>query len=166
MICYGGHPVVGFADAPCPNNPPPRAGYVIWKGAVPPALVQWAMALRDNIKDWPYGQEWTMRWHGQDVLARKDHHTWTYRGGQLLTGLCIPGVTLYRLPQPAAASGRLADAMPLDPATARPDPSLALYSVSSTPPPERTDWKLVAVTAVAAATVAGMFVLGVQAAGR
>jgi len=52
-----------------------------------------------------------------------------------------------------------------DPATAAPDPDLALYSVSATKPPERTDWPLVMVCAAALATVAGGFVWGIQAAG-
>jgi|HubBroStandDraft_2_1064218.scaffolds.fasta_scaffold45219_4 hypothetical protein len=37
---------------------------------------------------------------------------------------------------------------------------------SAPQPPERTDWKLVAVCAVALVTVTGGFVWGIQAAGR
>jgi hypothetical protein len=49
---------------------------------------------------------------------------------------------------------------------ARPDPSLAVFSVPSTEPPERTNWGLVAVTAVAATAVTTAFWWGLHAAGR
>ena len=46
------------------------------------------------------------------------------------------------------------------------DPELARYYASATQPPERTDWGLVLVCAVALVTVSGAFVWGVRAAGR
>lgn len=161
MISLGGRAVVGFGGAACPGNPAPRAGYTIWKGGVPQELVQWAVTLRDNIRDWPYGQEWTMRWNDMDVMARKDHHTWTYQNGALKTGLCIPGITLYK--PVAKPAGALSAADVVDPATVSPDPALALYSVSATPPPEKTNWLLVGVSASALATVAGLFALSLHA---
>ena len=164
MISLGGHPVVGFAGAPCPSNPPPPAGYVIWKGPVPTPLTQWAMDLRDNIRKYPFGTTWTIEYGGETVLARHDHHEWTYRNGVLVTGLCLSGVTLYRQRPQSGVTG-LGAADVTDPATAAPDPELALYSVSATQPPEHTDWPLVLVCAAALATVAGGFVGMIRAAG-
>ena len=169
MISRGGHPVAGFAlGAPCPSNPPPPAGYVVWRGPVPPELTQWAIVLRDQLRPpYPFTKTWTMGWGGETVIARIDRHSWTYRRSpdgtaKLLIGLCIPGVTLYRQ---ASYSMGLHAADATDPATALPDPDLALYSVSMTRPPERTDWPLVVVCAGAIATVSGMFALGIRAAG-
>jgi hypothetical protein len=166
VIYRNGQPVV-FGEA-CPSNLPPPAGYVVWKGSVPQELTQWAIALRDRIASYPYGQQWTMTWGGTNVLARKDRHEWTYRRNPdgtatLLTGICIPGITLYK---PSSPSSGLSAADVTDPALATPDPDLALYSASMTRPPERTDWGLVTVCAAALATVAGGFVWGIRAAGR
>jgi hypothetical protein len=168
VIFRGGRPVVGFGDVPCPSNPAPPSGYAIWKGPVPPELTQWAIAIRDHIGSYPYGQQFTMNWAGSTVLARKDHHTWTYvrqpdGSVQLRTGICIPGVTLYR-PQTSTVSGLGADAT--DPGATAPDPDLALFSVSSVAPPERTDWGLVVLSAGAAVVVAGLFVWGLHAVGE
>ena len=165
MIRLGGRPVVGFGDAPCPSNPPPRAGYAVWKGAVPPELTKWAVTLRDHIAPFPYGQEWTMQWGVVDVVARKDHHEWTYRkqpdgSTKLLMGICWPGITLYK-PIPVGVSGLGVDYV-LDPATATPDPQLALYGAL---PPERPNWGLVLLGASAAAATVGLFSWGLRAAG-
>ena len=161
MLMRGGRPVIGFADQKCPDNPPPRAGYSVWKGPVPRELTRWAIDLRDHVVSFPYGQEWTTRWGETDVVARKDHHRFTYRNGQLVTGICWPGITLYR-PIPIGVTG-LGDAPVLDPATAKPDPQLALYTH---PPPEQTNWGLVAVGGAAVATTVGLFLWGMHAAGR
>jgi hypothetical protein len=161
-MLYGGRPVIGFGDAPCPSNPPPRAGYAVWRGPVPKELTQWAMMLRDHVAAFPYGQEWTMRWMGTNVVARKDFHRWTYQGGQLVTGLCIPGITLYRPPPPAHG---LDAALVLDPATAVPDPQLAVFDVPLTPP-ERPSWGLVAASVAAIGATAGLFWWGLYTAGR
>jgi hypothetical protein len=168
VIYFGGRQVVGFGDASCPDNSSPPSEYVIWRGPVPPELTQWAITLRDLMSQYPYGQTWTTIWNGATVLARKDHHTFTYRrlpdgSATLLTGICIPGITIYR-ERPRQAGLNAADAT--DPATALPDPELALYSVSATQPPERTDWGLVLACAAAIAVVSGGFVWGVRAAGR
>jgi hypothetical protein len=170
MISYGGRPVVGFGvgDVPCPSNPSVPDGYLIWKGAVPPELTQWVIALRDQLRSYPYGQRWTTDWNGFTVLARKDHHTWTYRpqpngAPKLVTGLCLPGITLYR-PEPQLLAGLGIAAV--DPATALPDPDLALYlaPTASPPPIERTDWPLTAACAAAIVVVTGAVVWGIQAA--
>ena len=94
----------------CPGNPPPPDGYRVWRGSVPPELVQWAIDLRDHIRSFPYGTVWTMSYGGQTVVARKDYHTWTYKGGQLLQGICIPGITLYEpIPPAVGASTPIGD---------------------------------------------------------
>lgn len=147
----------------CPANPPPPAGFVIWKGPVPAPLTQWAMDLRDHINQFPRGYTWTIQYGGGTVLARHDSHSWTWRNGVLVTGLCLSGVTLYR---PAAQQAGLNAADVTDPATATPDPELALYSASATRAPEKTDWGLVLVCAAALATVSGGFVWGIRVAGR
>ncbi len=147
----------------CPANPPPPAGFVIWKGPVPAPLTQWAMDLRDHINQFPRGYTWTIQYGGGTVLARHDSHSWTWRNGVLVTGLCLSGVTLYR---PAAQQAGLNAADVTDPATATPDPELALYSASATRAPEKTDWGLVLVCAAALATVSGGFVWGIREAGR
>jgi hypothetical protein len=167
MISFGGRPAVGFGDPPCPSNPPPRAGYAVWKGGVPPELTQWAVTLRNHIAPFPYGQEWTMRWGTTDVVARKDHHEWTYRKqpdgtATLLTGICVPGITLYRPPPPTGVSGLGIDYV-LDPATASPDPQLALYP--ALPPPDRTDWGPVVGCFAALTATVGLFSWGLHAAG-
>jgi hypothetical protein len=82
-------------SSPCPSDPPPPAGYRVWTGAVPTELTQWAIDLLRHVNAYAYGTTWTLVYQGQNVLARKDHHTWTWRGGVLVTGICIPGITLY-----------------------------------------------------------------------
>jgi hypothetical protein len=90
------------AEGPCASDPPAPAGYRVWTGRVPTELTQWAIDLLRTVNRYDYGTTWTMPFQGMTVLARKDHHTWTWRGGQLVTGICIPGITLYT-PAPAAA---------------------------------------------------------------
>ena len=82
----------------CLANPPSPEGFKIWRGAAPDtALVQWAVDLRDHwMMTAKYGDAQTLDYDGSIVLARKDHHTWTYKKGVLVTGICIPGITLYK----------------------------------------------------------------------
>lgn len=163
MILFGGRPVIGFADAGCPDNPPPPTGYVVWRGPVPPELEQWALALLRDVAAPPYGKTWTMQSGPETVVARKDYHQWAFRRladgtTTLVTGICVPGITLYRLPaQPSGADAT-------DPAAAQPDPTLATYSLMR--PPERTSWGLVAASTGAAATTVALFLWGLHAAGR
>lgn len=90
MVCFG-------MPAACPSNPPPPAGYAVWQGAVPAELSNWAVDIRDHeIGKVPYWSTWSKDYNGVTVLARKDYHTWTYINGQLITGICIPGITLYQ----------------------------------------------------------------------
>lgn len=155
---FGGRPVVGFADGPCPPNPAAPAGFAIWRGSVPPELTQWAVALRDNITPFPYGQEWAASWNGINVVARKDHHTWTYRkhpdgSTTLAQNICIPGITLYKAVPMTGTSG-LGEDLVFDPATAAPDIELALYPASQRPAP--SFWRPALGGAVAGAAIVGI----------
>lgn len=105
----------------CPGNPPAPPGYAIWRGPVPPELAQQAVALRNQISTFPFGQQWAAGWNGSTVLFRKDHHTWTFRKTGLQTNICISGITLY-----SSIPKSVGDYV-FDPATAQPDPELALY---------------------------------------
>jgi hypothetical protein len=115
------------------------------------------MDLRDHVNKFPYGQMWSLDYNGQTVIARKDFHSWTYRGGKLIEGICLPGITIYS-PKPAAlgAAGLAADDL------TTPDPTAAMWSV----PPESTDWRLVAVSGVAIVAITAAFLLAIRAAGN
>jgi len=124
----------------CQANPPPPAGYAVWRGPVPAQLTAWAVSLRDNaLIAAPYGAMWTASYENQTIVARKDRHSWTYRkhpdGSTVLAqNICIPGITLYKPIAPAGVAGLGVDYV-LDPATAAPDVELALYPVPHEPPP-------------------------------
>lgn len=124
--------------AACPGNPPPHPGYVYWTGGVPPALSVWAVKLLDGSSRWPFGQEWTMPLGSETVIARKDHHTWTYRGGKLVHG-CFTGITLYRPRKLGEGDGTAID--PNDPSS-----GVAQFTDAG------TDWAMVGLT--------GGFILG------
>jgi hypothetical protein len=137
----------------CPANPPPPAGYSVWKGHVPEPLVAWAKGLRDHIAKYPLHTVW---WSDPDiypdlVAARSDSHTWTYKPGRgLVTGICIRGITLYR---PLPDKGlRSATTVVLDPATAQPDPQLAVYDPAAGP-----NWMIVASAGLALVAVVALF---------
>jgi hypothetical protein len=86
----------------CPQDAPAPTGFRVWTGAVPTDLTQWAIDLLRHVNAYPYGTTWTIAYGGATVLARKDHHSWTWRNGVLVTGICIPGITLYTQAPPAA----------------------------------------------------------------
>jgi hypothetical protein len=139
----------------CASNPPPPIGFHIWRGPVPAPLVQWAVDLRDHINKFPYGQVWTLDYNGATVAARKDFHVWSYRNGKLVTGLCIPGITLYA-PKPAGVAATIQiDSLDV------PDPSAAVFNSTDT-----TDWRLVAVSGAAIVATVGLFLLAIRGAGR
>ena len=119
------------------------------------------MDLRDHINKYPYGQTWTMEYQGSTVTARKDYHSWTYRGGQLVTGICIPGITLF---QPLANVVQASPSDALDSQALTPDPSLAVYGADDVPP--GINWGLVLLSGAAAVLVVGGFVLMLRQAGR
>lgn len=155
----------------CPTNPPPPDGFRVWRKAVPQQLTDWAIYLRDlEMPQAAYGTTWGM-WltlpgkPSQYVIARKDHHGWTYKNGRLLTGLCIPGITIYEslLTQAVAASYSTDN---ID----APDPNAALFSVDTdssgmpiSPIETETspDWRLVAGSAAALLLVGGLFAMAV-----
>jgi len=147
----------------CPSNPAAPAGYTIWKGSVPQPLVDWAVSIRDHVSSKPFGYTETLEYDGQAVLARVDRHSWTYRNGQLITGLCIKGITLYSpIPAPAGAGAPAlaASATGLTPDQVTPDPEYAMY-----PQELGTDWRLVGACAVAILAVGGLFALAIHHAG-
>jgi hypothetical protein len=152
---------------PCSPNPPAPTGYTIWKGSVAQPLVDWAISLRDHINGFPYGQTWTLDYNGQTVLARKDYHTWTWKNGVLVNGICIPGITLYAPDTPLApavgTSGPHAVGIAAGdtPDTVTPTPDLAMYGAPSGP-----NWGLVAASGAAVAVVVGLFMLAMRSTGR
>lgn len=132
----------------------------MWRGPVPAELGQFAVDALARISRVAYGSVAGMtEWQGVEVAAYKTHHTWTFRQGKLVTGLCIPGLSLL-VPRDAPVGVGAARVAVADLST--PDPSLAVYSA----PPEQTDWMLVAVSGVAIAATTAAFWLALQMAGR
>ena len=82
--------------AACPPGPLPDKTWTVWLGPVPSALTTFAVDSLKTEAEHPYGYEWTTTYNGEQVMAIKQHHTWTYHGGKLIKGICIPGITLYR----------------------------------------------------------------------
>lgn len=143
----------------CPQEPVPVGWYVWRKTAVPLELQQFAMDVRDHVRDYPYGSiARTIQYQGLTVGAFVSHHTWTYRGGQLVTGICIPGVSLVIQQQGTMLS--MQDSLDT------PDPTAAIYGADDVPQPQGTNWTLVGVTAGAILTVATAFALALRHAGR
>ena len=129
----------------CPQEPIPP-GWRLWKGAVPAPLVQMAIDVRDKVHNYPYGTiATTAEYSGQTVGTFVSHHTWTYKNGQLVTGICIPGVSLVTQDPIGAALGPA-------PNPSEPDPTLAVYGTEL-----GTDWGLVAVCGVAIGAITGAF---------
>lgn len=111
----------------CPQEPIP-AGWRVWRGPVPPELVTFAVAVRDRIRSFARGTIADQRvWRGQTVAAFVSSHTWTYRKGELVTGLCIPGVSLLQ-PIPGGVG------VTNDPGLSVPDPDAATWTA------EGYDW--------------------------
>jgi len=137
--------------ASCPQNPPPRAGYVYWTGPVPAPLTAWASELLKTVGQFPYGTEWEDSYNGQVIVARLDHHTWSHRNGQLVTG-CFAGITLYR---PASGTGGTPGGNPNDP-----NGGVAQFTVTP------TDWTAVAVSALAILAIGGGFAAAIHYAGK
>src|SRR5712671_3112219 len=156
---------------PCSPNPPPPDGFKIWRGTPPPTpLVTWAVDLRDHwMPKVNYGDTIGIDYEGKYIVARKDHHTWTYKKGVLVSGICIPGITLYQSKLSEALAGvpkgavvemtGLAAAVvdTLD----TPDPTVAAYPVDL-----GTHWALVGWSAAGAIAVVGAFLAGLHFAGE
>jgi hypothetical protein len=149
---------------PCPNNPPPPEGFRIWRGAVPEEISNWAKYLLNNeLPRAPYGTTWGMTYSSegavsQPVVARRDHHSWTFRNGKLITGICVPGITVF---QPLSTIA-LASYNPATDNLDAPDPTAAVFPS----PPEGPSWSLVAASAAAAGGVVLLFWLALKGAGR
>jgi len=122
---------------------------------VPQPLVDWAISLRDQIATFDYGTTFELPYGGVVAVARKDHHTYTYRGGKLVTGLCLPGITLYAPLRAGVGAGATVDD------TSTPDPNAALFTADA-----GIDWKLVAGSGLATAAVIGAFFFALRHAGR
>jgi hypothetical protein len=103
------------------------------------------MDLRDHVRSTPFNTTFSLVYGGQTVVARVDPHSWTFRDGQLVTGLCIKGITLYA---PVAATGVGAVVDSLD----TPDPTAAVFDEAP------INWGLVAVSAGATVLIIGAFV--------
>lgn len=156
----------------CPPNPAPPDGYKIWRGPVPRPLSQWAVDQRDNWMMKPgtaygdtVGVDYVDPATGQSsyVVARKDHHTWTYAKGQLVKGICIPGITLYQpeLTMAALAGGPGERGVgDVTDTLESPDPTVAAYTLE-----QGTNWGLVAISGLAALGVVGAFWAGLHFAG-
>ena len=131
---------------------------------MPQELTQWAIALRDRISQFPYGQQWSTVWGWTSVVAEKfpyvDSSSQPRRDD---------GVGDWDLPRrhhalsPLAARER---SLRRRPRARRPGPESGALSISAVQPPERTDGVWSAACAAALATVAGGFVLGLRKAGR
>jgi len=141
----------------CPENPPPPPGYRIMRSTVPPPLTQWAIDLLHQVSHYAFGQTFSLDYAGKGYIARVDRHTWTYRNGTLVTGLCIPGITLYEPAGDTSARAVITDSLNA------PDPNAAVYSSDY---PTTTDWKLVAVTAGVTVGLLAAFFLALKHAGK
>jgi hypothetical protein len=95
------------------------------------------------------------------VVARKDHHTWTYKNGRLVTGLCIPGITLYKPLLTQALGGPPGMGDVVSDSLTTPDPNVAAYTQD-----QGTNWGLVGWSALAASAVVAAFVAGIHFAGQ
>jgi hypothetical protein len=121
----------------CPQEPIP-AGWRVWRGtAGPDPLTQFAIDVRDHVRSYPYGSiAKTVQYNGMIVGAFVSHHSWTYRNGVLVTGICIPGVSLITQQTGSALASATADSL------ATPDPTAAVYGADDLP--QKTDWPIVA----------------------
>lgn len=129
-------------------------GWKVWRGVeVPGPIAQAAIDVRDHVRSYSRGQiAREIDYQGQHVGLWVSSHTWTYRNGVLVTGICIPGVSVL-VPVPrggmAVGAGTLQDDLSV------PDPTAAVYGGA---PPESTNWWLVGGTVVATmAVVAGFW---------
>jgi hypothetical protein len=115
-----------------------------------------AIDVRDHIESYDYGQiARVVTYNGQPVGAWKSHHTWTYRNNVLVTGICIPGVSLVVRRAPG-------DSLALEDTTT-PDPNAAMFAADG---PEIISWPLVLVTAGAIVAAGSLFALAIAGAGR
>jgi hypothetical protein len=113
---------------PCAQQPIPE-GWNVWRQPVPAELAQIAVVIRDRIRQFPRGSiAQIVDYNGQTVGFWVSNHTWTYQrqadgSMQLVTGICIPGVSLIYRPQAQQAS--LTQAVGDD--LSAPDPNAAVF---------------------------------------
>lgn len=139
------------------------AGWRLWRGPVPAELGQFAVDTLASIGRYAYGSVAAQTsYDGAAVGAFKSHHTWTYRAGKLVTGLCIPGIALVVPTAAPIGVGSPAGLEAVAADLATPDTALAVY----TAPPESTDWKLVAASGAALAATVVAFSLAMKLAAR
>jgi len=146
----------------CHQEPVPL-GWKVWRGAPPPApIVQAAIRVRDHVRDYQRGTiAQTLTYGGQTVGLFVSSHTWTWRNGILVTGICIPGVSVLQ----QVASGMQGIGASEQDSLATPDPTAAVYG-GAPPEDNAIDWPVVGVTAVALVLVVGGFVAAIKLAGR
>jgi hypothetical protein len=137
----------------CPAGPLPSNEWTVWLGPVPSQLTQFAVKDLAQEAQEPYGYEWTTTYDGQQVMAIKQHHTWTYHNGKLVTGICIPGITLYR-PKKVGV-----EETPVD--LGVPNNDVAWFDEGP-----GVSWTSVAWTAAAAAIVIALFFLAIRKMGK
>jgi len=86
------------------------------------------MDIRDHVRSYQLGSvAKTLDYNGQTVAFWVSNHTWTYKNGELLTGICIWGVSVLIPP----AGGASATATPFQDDIGTPDPSAAVYGEST-----------------------------------
>jgi hypothetical protein len=149
--------------ASCTIEPTP-AGWQVWRGAVPTPLTQLAIDVRDHVNKYQRGTfAKQTTYNGQTVGVWVGTHTWTYRNGVLVTGICIPGVSLLVPVGSTQGVAGLPAGLGSDPSDLNPDPNAAVFGADDL---ERTDWQLVTKTAIALCAVGAAFWWGLQHAGR
>src|SRR5262245_4702535 len=87
-----------------PSNPPPPAGTILWKKAVVPAMTAWAKSILGDSARYPMFSEERRFFGADELVARVEWHTWTFRNGVRVNGI-FRGVTLYEQLAPAATEG-------------------------------------------------------------
>jgi len=121
--------------------------------------VQAAIDVRDHIRQYPYGAiAKRLQYNGQTVGVFVSHHTWTWRNGQLITGICIPGASII-VQQPVGGTG-----IAFQDDLSTPDPTAAVYGADDLQ--QGANWPLVAVSAGAAVGVVALFLLAIKHAGK
>jgi hypothetical protein len=141
----------------CAQEPLP-SGWRVWRGPVPAELAQLAMDVRDHVRRYTRGTiVQTVTYQGTPVGVFVSSHTWTYRGGTLVTGICIPGVSLV---VPVGQTG-VGDTGSATTDLSTPDPTLAVFGA-----PETTDWGAVAVSATVILGLSAAFAWAIRGAGR
>lgn len=117
---------------PCPQEPIPL-GWKVWRGDVPSELSQIAMDVRDHVRSYKRGTiVQTVQYQDKTVGVFVSSHTWTYKrqpdgSVQLLTGICIPGVSLLTAQSPDVIGLSAPDDL------STPDPTAAAWGADDVP---------------------------------